>query len=291
MRSQLLSRARERFDVPRFASARPDAATQLLLRERYRELTGRLDRPLSEYGFSAYSQTDEDGILLYLFARLGIEHRTAVEICAGHGIECNTANLILNHGWDALLLDGDAANVRRGREFFSRAPQSRVFPPEFAQEWITRDNVNSTVEKYGFRGEVDLLSLDLDGVDWWIWKALTTIAPRVVVLEYQDILGPERSWTVPYADDFSSTSYSFTDGMPDFAGASLSAFARLGTQKGYRLVGVNRYGYNAFFVRNDLGDDILPAVEPRHCFTHRKNLDGMRTRFSKVARLPWEEVS
>jgi hypothetical protein len=278
--------------VERYIPSRSDACTQLLLREVYGAETGAISAPtLSTYGFSAYSQTDEDGILLYLFARLGVEHRVAVEICAGNGLECNAANLILNHGWHALLVDGDATNVQCGRAFYSQAPQTRIYPPVVANEWITRENVNAVVDRHGFVGEIDLLSLDLDGVDYWIWKALTVVNPRVVVLEYQDILGPDRSWTVPYSDSFSAAEFSMTDGvMPDFAGASLRAFVKLGATKGYRLVGVNRYGYNAFFVRSDLGASVLPEVEIGACFSHPKVRDGMRRRFPKVEHMPWVEV-
>jgi hypothetical protein len=95
---------------------------------------------------------------------------------------------------------------------------------------------------------------------------------------------------VPYADDFSSRNYPMTDGMANFSGASLAAFIKLGRRKGYRLVGINRYGYNAFFVRNGLGDDDLPEIDPRSCFDHPKVVWGMRERFPTVKDLPWVEV-
>jgi len=87
---------------------------------------------------------------------------------------------------------------------------------------------------------VDLLSLDLDGIDDWVWEAIEAITPRVVVVEYQDMLGPERACTVPYADDFSCDRFPKTGGMPNFAGASPRAFVELRWHKDYRLLGVNR---------------------------------------------------
>jgi hypothetical protein len=267
----------------------PDAGTQLLLTLAYRSRASEA-RPLREYGFSCFSQVDEDGILLYLFAVLGTTNRVCVEICAGDGIECNTANLIVNHGWHGLLVDGIAANVERGRRFYAALPETRIYPPRLVQAWVTRDAVNDLVSSHGFTGEIDLLSLDLDGVDYWIWDALDAIDPRVVVTEYQDILGPERSWTVPYSDEFDASRYPTTDGMPNFAGASLRAFANLAGRKGYRLVGVNRYGFNAFFVRDDVADRIVPAVDVADCFSHPKVVEGMATRFPLVADLPWVEV-
>jgi hypothetical protein len=284
-------RARNRLDVQRYTPSRQEAAAQAALRESYRSVARNpLEVPLSEYGFSAYSQTDEDGILLYLASAVGTTNRVAVEICAGDGLECNAANLILNHGWHALLVDGDPANVARAKSFYSRSRASRIHPPACVQEWVTRDSVNTMVESHGFSGEIDLLSLDLDGVDYWIWEALTVVEPRIVVLEYQDILGPDRAWTVPYSDDFAASEHSMSGDMPDYAGASLSAFVKLGRRKGYRLVGINRYGYNAFFVQDGLATDLLPEVEVAACFTHPKTIEGMRTRFPRIAGMPWVEV-
>lgn len=270
----------------------PDAAAQLALSLAYRQAAPEaLGGPLRRYGFSAFSQTDEDGILLYLFSRLGTtDVPRAVELCAGDGIECNTANLIVNHGWHALLVDGDAELMARASTFYAERHETRVYPPRCVQAWVTRDGVNQLVADHGFTGEIDLLSLDLDGVDYWIWEALTVITPRVVVLEYQDILGPERSWTVPYDDSFDGWRTSQTGGMPNFAGASLRAFAKLGAAKGYRLVGVNRLGYNAFFVREDLRAEGLPTVAVEDCFAHPKVSAGMRERFAQVADQPWVEV-
>jgi hypothetical protein len=65
---------------------------------------------------------------------------------------------------------------------------------------------------------------------------------------------------------------------------------KLGAEKGYRLVAVNAYGFNAFFVRNDLGRDALPEIGVEDGFPHPWNAFGMRERYPLVADLPWEEV-
>jgi hypothetical protein len=291
------SRVRDYLNQPMLEAARnvpsrPDAATQIQLSLSYRRLIedSRTLPRIADIGFKYHSQTDEDGILLFLFTIIGVSKKLCVEICAGDGVECNSANLILNHGWHGLLVDGNEELVEKGRMFYGRSPQTYVYPPKFVCSWITRDGINELVKTNGFTGEIDLLSLDLDGVDYWIWEALDVVAPRVVVLEYQDILGPDRNWTVPYSDNFSSAAYPNTDGMPNFAGASLSAFVKLGRRKGYRLVGTNRYGYNAFFVKNGLADQLLPEIETRQCFDHHKVVWGMRERFPTVKDLPWVEV-
>lgn len=279
-------------DAIRHLPPPPDAATQIQLQLAYRRLVE--DRhPLprvNDTGFKCYSQTDEDGILLFLFSVLGVSKKLCAEICAGDGIECNSANLILNHGWHGLLVDGSKVRIDQGQKFYAQSPHTNIFPPRFALSWVTRQGVNELLTANGFVGEIDLLSLDLDGVDYWIWDAIEAVTPRVVIVEYSDILGPERCWTVPYADDFSAAAYPKTNGMPNFAGASLGAFVKLGKRKGYRLVGVNRYGFNAFFVKNGLGDTLIPEIDARDCFSHPKVIWGMRERFPTVKDLPWVEV-
>src|SRR5262249_16934111 len=148
--------------------------------------------------------------------------------------------------------------------------------------WIEAENVNALVVEYGFAGEIDLLALDLDGVDYWIWKALTCVQPRVIVLEYQDIWGPDKAVTVPYRRDFDRMAV-----HPDYFGASVSVFVKVGREKGYRLVGTNRYGYNAFFVRSGLAEDILPEIPVSVCFDHPKVGEGRATRLPQVINYEW----
>lgn len=269
-----------------------ESAAQLNLKFTYQALAqSKAPLPrLSDVGFKVFSQTDEDGILLYLFSLLKEKNRRCVEICAGNGIECNTANLLIHHGWDGLLLDGNAGRVEEGRAFYRAHPNTYVCPPVFACEWITRDNVNDILSRHGFTGDIDLLSLDMDGMDYWIWKSLETIRPRVVVLEYQDILGPERSVSVPYTDRFNAFEHPTTEGAPNYCGASLMAFTKLAAAKGYRLAGCNNLGFNAFFIRNGEGEDFFPAIPVSDCFQHRKVQQGMTDRFPSVERLPWVEV-
>ena len=273
-------------------TAETSAAAQLGLVFRYRQMlrSGVALPSLRDVGFQARSQVDEDGILLYLFALAGMGERRCIEMCAGAGEQSNTANLILAHGWRSLLVDGDPYLVSRGQQFYACHPGSRAFPPVYAQRWITQESVNAMVEEYGFAGEVDLLSLDLDGIDWWIWQALEVCSPRVVVVEYQEIIGPDACLTVPYAPDFDGYARSVTRGMPNYAGASLGAYVALARRKGYRLVGCNRLCFNAFFVRNDVLPGVLPEVPAASCFDHPKAQWGMRERWPLVADMEWVDV-
>jgi hypothetical protein len=293
---QIANRFRQYFNKPIIDALReytpPDAASQLALSLTYHQLaaSGATFPPLHDIGFKVYSQTDEDGILLFIFSIIGATNKRCVEICAGNGIECNTANLIINHGWIGLLFDGDPDLVRQGKEFYRANRATFVDPPAFVCSRIKRDNINALLCENGFQGEIDLLSLDMDGVDYWIWETIEVIRPRVVVLEYQDIIGPDKSLTVPYADNFYAYEYPTTRGMPNFCGASLSAFVKLAKRKGYRLVGSNRFGYNAFFIKNNIGDKEVPEIPVADCFKHPKVLWGMKHRWPTVKDFPWVEV-
>ncbi|MGH9343268.1 MAG: hypothetical protein ACRD19_05850 [Terriglobia bacterium] len=273
-------------DSPNYSVTKPD---QIMLMLRYRELFHAQRDILSfrEIGFRAFSQTDEDGILLYLLSLTGMPTRKCIEICAGEGVECNTANLLVNHGYHGLLVDGIEENVEFGSRYYRELRDTTVWPPIFLHKWVKTSNVNSLILDAGFEGEIDVLSLDVDGVDYWIWKEITEVRPRIVVLEYYDLWGAERAVTVPYSDQFNAVWF---EGYPGYAGASLPAFVKLGRQKGYRLVGCNQYGYNAFFLRNDVGVDVFPEVAVEQCLVHPKNHYRRKERLDKALKFPWVEV-
>jgi hypothetical protein len=243
-----------------------DRGTQILLRLKYQELAAHGKRlPFDQVEFRNYSQNGEDGVLWYVFSLLGETNKVCVEICASNGIQCNCANLLINHGWTGLLVDGNSTYVAMGREYYARHPDTFIFPPKFAKAWVTAENVNQILSDNGVCGEVDLLSLDIDGMDYWVWQAMTAIRPRVVIAEIQTIWGADASVTVPYSADFTTE---LVDGFGVYCGASLPAFVKLAKTKDYRLVGAQRYGFNAIFVRNDVGADVLPEVDPEDCLRH-----------------------
>ena len=264
---------------------------QVLLRLQYQELarrgTGLPD--LKDVEFRCYSQNSEDGILLYIFSLLGTTNRRVVEICAGDGIECNAANLIINHGWRGLLFDGDADQVARGKSFYSTCRTTWISPPTFVNAWITADNVDALIAGNGFSGPIDLLSLDVDGNDYWLWNAITCIDSAVVVLEFNAHCGPERSVTMSYTPDY----HLDVTVQPYRCGASLPAFVKLARTKGYRLVGVQSLGFNAFFIRDGLGEAFLPERSVRECYDRTERLsDWVPSRLEAIMSggEAWEEI-
>jgi len=239
--------------------------------------------------FRCHSQNGEDGILLYIFSLIGTTNRKVVEICSGDGIECNAANLIINHGWQGLLFDGSEEHIERGRSFYAQAPTTRLSPPTFVEAWITADNIEELVTGYGFGGSIDLLSIDVDGNDYWILKALVGVKPNVVVLEFSAFCGPERAVSMAYNPDYRLD----VTKQPYRCGASIAAFTRLLEARGYRLVGVQSLGFNAFFVRNGLGDDVLPGRTPVECYRATPGLHFWHAGYTDMileGPEPWREV-
>lgn len=266
---------------------RVDKGTQTLLLYAYRDMLreGKPLPKLDEVGFRAYSQFDEDGILLYLFSLLGVAHKSSVEICAGIGYECNTANLIINHAWDGLLIDGNPEHVRIGRAFYAAHPDTFWRQPTFVQAWVDVESINDRITENGFTGEIDLFSLDMDGVDFWVWKAITCINPRVVVLEINPVVPADLCVAIRYDREFV-----YTWDKKAYNNASLAAWVKLGREKGYRLVGCNRNRVNAFFVRNDLGADLLPEVSVASCLDNRFSREMVAAQWAEVADKDWVAV-
>lgn len=241
-----------------------------------------------DVGFKQYSQNLEDGILLYIFNLIGTHNKICVEMCASNGRQCNSANLIINHGWQGFLFDGDAKLIDEGKKFYEMHPNTDTLPPKLIHAWITAENVNSLLANNRIEGEIELLSLDLDGVDFWILNSINSISPKVILVETQCIWGNEKSVTVPYSHDFKAE---FIDEFGIYSGASLPAFNKLLTKKGYRLIGIEPYGFNAFFMRNDIGNDYFPTVLVEDCTRDIPFVSWAQEKFlSLIEKKEWQEV-
>ena len=217
---------------------------------------------LDETGFRVFSQYEEDGKLLYIFSLLGMEHKTFVEIGSDDGINSNCANLALNFGWRGLFLDGNEKAIKRGRRFYSKYPHPWMYPPVFKQALVQAENINKLISGAKLEGEIDLLSIDIDGNDYWVWKAIDVVSPKVVIIETHVEFGM-RNIVVPYDKD-----YFFPGKHPVYHGASPIAMINLAKSKGYRLVGANELGFNLIFVKNEYAKDQLTEVSVESVLTH-----------------------
>lgn len=200
---------------------------------------------LTGHTFGTFSQTHEDGVIAEIFRRIGTTNKKFVEIGVGNGLENNTANLLLQD-WTGVWLEGDPNSIRSIEASHRRFISTGKLVVK--QSFVTAENVEETFARTGSPIELDLLSIDIDRNTYWIWKALSNLKPRVVVIEYNAAFAPQVEWVVPYHADKS------WDGTLQF-GASLKAFERLGSDLGYSLVGCDLAGVNAFFVRTELTKD------------------------------------
>ncbi len=209
-----------------------------------------LDYPhrLTAQRCSLGSQREEDGISWAIFQHVGIATRRFIDI--GCGADGGTAGFYAREcGWRGLMVDAAEAHVSAVRDRYSRAQITAVAAR------VTRENVNDLVTEAAFAGEVDLLSIDIDGMDYWVWDALSVANPRMVIVEFNALFGLDRAVTVPYDAEFDRSRVTGVIGKR-YYGASLPAFVRLAEKKGYRLVTVEPMALNAVFLRTDVGPDI-----------------------------------
>jgi hypothetical protein len=238
--------------------------------------------------FKVHSQNGEDGLLLYILSTIGITDRRLVEFGIQDGTECNSANLILNFGWGGLLMDCVPEHVEAARRFYCRdrgVPETRL---RIERERATAENIDSVLERCGIKGELDLLSIDIDSNDYWVWKAIGVIQPRVVVIEYNASFGPFESLICTYDPEFDARA-AHPSGW--YHGASLTALTSLATRRGYELVGCDSAGVNAFFVRADLARGKLPALSPEEAYyPHARRLTRASApeQLAKLRGLPFE---
>src|SRR5262245_18041019 len=228
--------------------------------------------------FGYLSQNEGDGLLLALFRRIGTTDRRFVEIGCGMNGD-NSGFLSQECGWSDLMVDSKTESIDKVTVRFKGHPVKTV------KQRVSREGVNAMLAKFGFTGEIDLVSIDIDGMDYWVWEALTACSPRVVAIEYNWLFGGERAVTIPYASEFDLGAI----GNRGYRGASLAALAHLGRKKGYRLVATERV--NAFFLRNDLGPAISEIAVARG-YRAPLNITRGKDVFQKIAKagLPLVDV-
>jgi hypothetical protein len=202
-------------------------------------------KKLTLYEYQVYSQNGEDGIIQEIFKRIGTTNKFFFEFGVDNNIECNTLLLLLQ-GWTGCWLDGDKKQVGFIKNTFKDLiSQNKLL---VSQAFITAENIESLLAEARAPKDLDLLSIDIDGNDYWVWKAISKYKPRVVVIEYNAMFKPPIEFSVSYEPDKQFI-------VRSHFGASLKSLEILASLKGYKLVGCNFTGANAFFIREDLIGD------------------------------------
>lgn len=280
--------------TPRTILERLDHVQQALGRIESRQTATVRPGDLEASEFKVTSQWGEDGIIEHLLRYVPMERKIFVEFGVQDYQEANTRFLLVHRNWSGLVIDGDAENIGRIR-------QDSVywrFNVKSECAFVTRDNINSIISKHGISGDIGILSVDIDGNDYWVWEAIDCISPRIVIAEYNALFGPRAAVSVPYDATFVRNRAHYSN---LYWGCSLAALESLGQRKGYALVGCNSAGNNAFFVRRD-AISVLPtsgvsdAFRPSN-FRESRNPDGTLSFLDTgaareiIGELPLEQVT
>ncbi len=218
----------------------------------------RLDN-IQDAEFKVFSQWGDDGIIQYLINYLEIKNKTFIEFGVEDYKESNTRFLLINNNWTGLVMDGSQDNINKIKN--SNLYWKYNLKAKLA--FVTAENINNLLTEENFLGEVGILHIDIDGNDYWVWRALEVVSPAIAIIEYNSVFGCERAITVPYDKDFIRSKKHYSN---LYAGASIKALCDLATEKGYFFVGTNSAGNNAYFVRNDLIKD-LTKLTPQQGYT------------------------
>ena len=243
--------------------------------------------------FRVFSQWGEDGIIQFLLKHVSIERSLFVEFGVENYTESNTRFLLTNNQWSGIVIDGSDENI----EYIKRDPIYWATNLKAVSAFITKDNINELITKNGISGDIGILSVDIDGNDYWVWQAIESISPRIIICEYNSHFGSEAEVTIPYDPNFVRDSAHFSK---IYYGASVSALNSLAQLKGYSLVASNSVGNNIFFVRNDLIGS-LPVLSVSQAYRraefreyHDENgnltFDDFDTRINNISNLPLHDL-
>lgn len=230
-------------------------ATHLLCGRMAASQIQRLDRvdSLAESEFKVFSQFGEDGILEWLVHWIRPRHASFVEFGVENYMEANTRFLLLNRNWKGLVMDGSLAHMEHVRSSTLHWRNDLKTVAAF----ITAENINSLLEQAGFDGPLGLLSIDIDGNDYWVLRSIQRLESDILVVECNPIFGDRHAVTVPYNPRFERFA-AHHSGL--FFGASIAAIRELAEQRGYTFLGTCTNGINAFFVRNELRDRVIHRI-------------------------------
>lgn len=246
--------------------------------------------------FKVFSQYGDDGLLQWLISRIGIpkKYQTFVEFGVEDYQESNTRFLLAGQNWKGLIIDSGAAHLQflQEREMLWRHDITAI------SALITKENINDLISKAGFIGDIGILSIDIDGNDYWVWKEIQTVQPHILVAEYNSLFGSKRAVTIPYDASFYRTKAHYSN---LYWGASLRALAQIASEKGMKFVGCNSAGNNAYFVRRSVGANV-PEVTVEEgfvkgCFRDSREPDGtlnylgdFRKKLTLIEHLPLFDV-
>ena len=237
---------------------------------------------IQDYEFQIFSQFGDDGIIRYLINNIKNIENKFIEFGVENYEEANTKFLLESFNWEGLIIDSNNNYVSdiKKKNYYWR------YNLNVANEFISKENINSIINDNNFSGEIGILSIDIDGNDYWIWEEINAVNPSIVVIEYNALFGDELSVTIPYNKNFSRNNNQ-KDNV--YYGASLNALFKLGNKKNYSLICTNSNGNNAYFLRNDLipvDHYLIKQRTPQECFNRNsfKEVKDLKNNFIKLSK-------
>jgi len=234
---------------------------------------------LAEVEFKVFSQFGEDGIIQYLINNIPIKNKIFIECGVQNYKESNTRFLLINNNWKGLVIDSDSKSI----DYIKNDDIYWRYDIKAISKFITKENINNLFSSNGFEGDIGLLNIDIDGNDYWVWDAIKVVNPRIVICEYNSILGCKDAVTIPYNPNFNRTKAHYSN---LYFGASLPALCYLANKKGLIFIGSNSAGNNAFFVRKDLAG-YFKELTPEKGYVY-SNIREARDRMRKLTYISGE---
>lgn len=215
---------------------------------------------INDYEFRIFSQFGEDGIIQYLINNINISNKVFIEFGVENYEEANTRFLLENNNWSGLIIDSSLNHINHIKEqnYYWRHDLKAV------NSFITPDNINSIILNSNFKNKnIGLLSIDIDGNDYWVLKAINAVSPDILIVEYNANFGLEKSLTIKYDKNFQRKK---TGIGKLIYGCSIKAIVELCDKKNYSLVCTNSNGNNAFFIKNNLLNDKIQKRDIQEVF-------------------------
>ncbi len=205
---------------------------------------------IQDVEFKVFSQWGDDGIIQYLISKLPIKNKTFVEFGVEYYTESNTRFLLINNNWSGLVVDGSEQHIN----YIKADSIYWQYELHAVKAFITAENIERLIDEAGFENELGILSIDIDGNDYTVWKAIKKYNPDIVIVEYNAAFGDNNPWITPYNPAFvrEKTGYKKL-----FWGTSLMSICDLADEKGYDFIGCNLNGNNAYFIKRSVNNNIF----------------------------------
>ena len=213
---------------------------------------------LSEVEFQVFSQWGEDGIIDWIINKTKKIPKNFLEIGTENYKESNTRYLLINNNWDGFLIEGnrgDVQSIKKDRIFWK-------YNISIANKYINLSNIDQTIKDLNLPKKIGLVSLDIDGIDYWILKEIKKLNPVIFICEFNPLFGYSKSISVPYKKFFNRNKEHYSN---LYFGASLKAFQNLLSDK-YLFIGTNTAGNNAFFIKKKYSRNIENRIKEFRVF-------------------------